>query len=67
MKLQEYLEEAGVSISRFAEKVGISRQLVHKWLRGKEPLLRYALIVEDLTDGKVDCRSWGKPSEEQNL
>lgn len=57
MKLRTYLSEAGISLTRFAAKIGVSVSTVHGWTTGRRvPALETALRIEALTDGRVTTK-----------
>jgi len=53
MTLNEYLDQNGILRKDFAEACGISRQALHKLLRGEyAPKLKTAFAIQRVTCGK---------------
>lgn len=53
MKLQEFLEETGIPISKFSQRSGVSYGKLRHIKMGKMPTLETALLIEKQTGGKV--------------
>ncbi len=59
MKLKEYLEKNGIKNSFFANKIGITHQLLLRYLNNfNRPSLETMFKIEEETGGKVPVRSW---------
>lgn len=59
MKLREYLDENGIKVKFFAEKLGTSPTQISMWLRGARNPNRESMIkIEKATKGKVKPRDW---------
>lgn len=59
MQLKEYLEKTGLKNSFFADKIGVSHQLLLRYLKGyNRPPLEILVRIEDETNGKVPVREW---------
>ena len=64
MKLAQYLKEAGIRQTAFAERVGVTVQTVHHWVRGhRVPDLPSAVLIEGLTKGRVKPRDFVDAAE----
>lgn len=56
MKLKKWMERNHIDISSMAEKLGVDRSSVHKYLDGtRTPRLSIAAKIEEITDGEVTC------------
>lgn len=54
MRLRDWLRREGMSVRQFAEKIGEPDSIVRKWVyRQRQPSLRKALMIGDLTNGDV--------------
>ena len=54
MKLREYLEYENTTITAFAQTIGVSRSIVHRWLSGeKRPSPENIITLHRVTNGKV--------------
>jgi len=59
LALRDWLDSAGMSQSDLARELGVTRQAVSAWLRGKsKPSLRKLLKLEDLTGGQLGPRTF---------
>ena len=59
MKLAEYLESAELTQAGFAEKLGVSRQLVNQWCTHKQiPRREMMLKIKKITGNRVGLGSW---------
>lgn len=59
MKLQQYLEEAGLNQEAFAKRIGRTQVTVSRLCSGSaRPSLDLAFIVERATGGVVKAASW---------
>lgn len=56
MKLKTWMEKHKIDISAMAEKLGVDRSSVHKYIDGtRTPRLSIAAKIEKITKGKVTC------------
>lgn len=53
MKLKKYFDTTGITISFFANKIGVDRKTIHNALNGNPISLTVALKIEKGTEGKV--------------
>lgn len=58
MKLRDYFEKYGVKINAFCRSSKISRSAMYSILGGKDPSLRQAIAIEEISDGHVSVRDW---------
>ena len=59
MKLSTYLELSAKSQVHFAERLGVSPQIVSDWIRGRRrPKFDTAQRIESATGGVVTWREW---------
>ncbi len=57
--LPAYLREHKVRIKAFADAVGVSRNTVHRWLRGENrPRWKQIERIAEFTNGKVTAESF---------
>lgn len=60
-KLKIWLQQRDESAAAFGRRVGIDRDTMSKFLRGKaKPSLETAVKIEDVTGGEVPPREWIK-------
>jgi DNA-binding XRE family transcriptional regulator len=58
-KLQEYLLKNHIIKKYFAQKIGVSEQVLSRWIMGKAiPGIKVALAIEKETGGQVSCEDW---------
>lgn len=67
MRLDAYLNARGITPAAFARKLKVSRQSVHGYLDGSEPLMKMARKIEKVTDGEVTLYDWPIKKEEVKL
>lgn len=60
MKLENWLKTNNVSITAFAKRVKLSRQIVYGYSHGKLPTIPTALRIEEETEGQVNLYSWAE-------
>ena len=53
MKLKQWLEENDVSVVEFASRIGVSRQTVYNWLKGRPPSISEMLSISEETNRMV--------------
>lgn len=53
MNLSEYLEKNNISVTKFAEIVGVDRQNVYKWIKGTIPRKHIIDKIITTTNGDV--------------
>jgi DNA-binding transcriptional regulator YdaS (Cro superfamily) len=54
MKIENYIAKQGITISDFAKRLGVSRNLVYQWVNNIRPVAaRHCPRIEALTDGQV--------------
>ena len=59
MQLKEYLEKNGIKNSFFANKLGITHQLLLRYLNNyNRPSLELMFKIEKETGGKVPIKEW---------
>lgn len=59
MTLREYLDFEDMSITAFAERIGITRPAVSLWLAGRSmPRLHRIRQIENVTEGAVRAEDW---------
>ena len=57
--LVAWMKANKISNGDLAESIGIARENLWRWLNGSiQPMLKHAIILEELTDGQISCRSW---------
>jgi transcriptional regulator with XRE-family HTH domain len=56
MKLGKYLKNNQISLRKFADLAGVSKDTVARIVQGKMPRLESALRVERATGGKVSIK-----------
>gem|GEM_PF-2907402 len=56
MKLNDYFEEYSVNIQGFCKDHGIPRQIIYNIFQGMTPTLKWAVLIEKGTKGKVKCK-----------
>lgn len=56
--LRKHLKSEGISVARFCTFHGFNRNTFNTWLAGREPKLRAAAKIEDITRQSVPMRSW---------
>jgi len=57
--LREWLRDTGMSQSDLARELGVTRQAVSAWLRGKsKPGLGKLLALDDLSGGRLGPRNF---------
>jgi predicted transcriptional regulator len=67
MQLKEYLYKYGIKHSFIAEKVGITKQCIARYIMGyNRPPLEVMAKIEDITNGKVSIRDWLKTDESKD-
>jgi DNA-binding transcriptional regulator YdaS (Cro superfamily) len=55
VELTKYIEEHGVSIAKFARKVGVTPTTIHNLLEGRDVKLSIGVKIQRVTKGKVTC------------
>lgn len=59
MTLKEYLEDASLSISQFAEQIGVDDSTVRRYLLGtRRPSNKLIVEIARLTDSKVTANDF---------
>lgn len=59
MKFSEYIDNYGVSPSRFSKLLGVASSTVWAWQKGKAiPHSYLRKRIEELTDGRVKMADW---------
>lgn len=59
VKLRDYLDRYGITISTMARSLGMSRATISKLVNGKgRPSWRTAQRVQNYTQGEVSASSW---------
>jgi hypothetical protein len=53
MKLSQYLEWKRISCAAFAQRLGVTRQAVHRYRAGQVPIWSVMEQIYDETDGAV--------------
>lgn len=54
MRIEEYLQKMGMTPFQFAEKLGVNRSTVSRWLTGaRAPSTEIALEIQRVTGGLV--------------
>lgn len=57
--LRDWMNRTGETQESLAEVTGISRSTISQMINGKRRApLRFAVIVEDMSEGEVPCRYW---------
>lgn len=67
MRLIEYLDESGISISEFARTLGVSRASIHKYCKlERVPSIPLLIRIKHATDGEVATfEDWLHDDEER--
>lgn len=64
MSIQEYLEISHLSVSGFAQILGISRQHLNNIIHGhRNPSKKLAVVIEDTTGGQISRNELLWPEE----
>ena len=59
MRLSRWFEMSPITKLAFAEKVGVHRSQVYRWISGEtRPDYEVARRIQDLTDGAVRLDDW---------
>ena len=53
MKLEEYVEEYCINVTKFAKKIGVNRNTLLNIMKGETPSLHVAKLIKEATEGKV--------------
>lgn len=56
MKLVDYFEKYSVNIQAFCKDHGIPRRIIYNIFQGMTPTLKWAVLIEKGTSGKVKCK-----------
>lgn len=65
MKLQDWIDEHGVSLDVFAEHIGVTTWSVQRWLSGKyKPRMNLQKKIYEYTMGDVKIIDWIEPGEQ---
>jgi hypothetical protein len=57
--LLDWMEENQFSLSKFSRRLDLDYSIVRKWIVGYTlPSLKSALLVQEVTGGKVKCTDW---------
>ena len=61
MNIREYINSGVSDIATLADRLGVSRHAVHKWVYGqRRPSLEMMIEIADVTGGAVAVESWVK-------
>ena len=66
MKLNDYLEQEGITMTRFARKIGVHRHTLISILEGYDTKLSVALKIEEATKGAVKCKDLAPTKRRQS-
>lgn len=62
MRLKDYLDKHGIEYGDFAERVGVERTAVWRWMKGANtPRLPTILRIQKETGGLVTVLDWAEP------
>jgi plasmid maintenance system antidote protein VapI len=64
MRLQEYLETEGITIKKFASRVGVTAQTIKNIMNStRDVKISTALKIQQLTHGIVSCEDMCDPEK----
>jgi DNA-binding transcriptional regulator YdaS (Cro superfamily) len=68
MDLKEYLQKEGISVPKFARRLGLHYNTIYLWMKGeRDPTRDNALAVQDATSGEVTIDDMLKDTNERQL